>query len=203
MRISENSSTSPPIKKYIYGVRKRSSAAVADTRVSRKAYAHSQRLLKVARLRHASATPEAVEDVDGSDASEASESGHDSYQHGFDETDGIDVGFDGDFGKEDLRAVFVVFGYPWKRSDDKAGWKVLLAVPAAMSNAGVLLPVTGQLPLYHVEFFEPQLKPRKPVLGKQSLPSKKGPFCLSSRSNLRPKCFCKAAHPEVVSARRA
>lgn len=64
----------------------------------------------------------------------------------------------------DMRAVFVAFGFPWKRGE-KRGWKVLLAVPAALSTSGTLFPVYGQMPLFNLEFFEPQPKKRKPILG--------------------------------------
>ncbi|MHB8196644.1 MAG: DUF5710 domain-containing protein, partial [Vulcanimicrobiaceae bacterium] len=64
-----------------------------------------------------------------------------------------------------LRAVFIVFGRSWKRADGKKGWNTLVAVPAAMSDSGALHAVGGQLPLFNVEFFEPQEKKREPILG--------------------------------------
>jgi DNA polymerase III delta prime subunit len=65
----------------------------------------------------------------------------------------------------DLRAIFVAFGFSWKGKDGKSTWKILVAVPAAISSSGEMFPVYGQLPLFNVEFFEPQPKKRQPMLG--------------------------------------
>ena len=64
-----------------------------------------------------------------------------------------------------LRAVFLVFGRSYGKSSGKPGWSTLIAVPAGMSSTGELFPISGQQPLFNVDFFEPQVKKRQPILG--------------------------------------
>ncbi|MHB8153468.1 MAG: DUF5710 domain-containing protein, partial [Bacillati bacterium] len=67
-----------------------------------------------------------------------------------------------------FRAVFLVYGRSYGKSNGKPGWSTLVAVPAGMSETGELFPISGQQPLFNVDFFEPQEKKRQPILGEST-----------------------------------